>query len=144
MGPHGRQIFDAFHDALEMHTPGPQVPINLERDFKLSLESEGIAIGLMSCAWLKAGKSAEAAEQTWETCSPELRERYRAMAERAIQCIDPQVRIDAKEAAAVETGAFIGATPDMTFNTKTWELIAHEAISRYEARLASLRLDGDA
>lgn len=136
--PNGRAIFDAFTQALELHTPEPQASIDLVRDLELSIQLNFIALALARCAWLHAGKSLS--EMRWNDFSPGLQDRYRQMAERAIQCIDPKVRLDAKDQAAKETAEFIDSASDMIFNAKTWALIAHEAISRYESRLASLRV----
>ena len=136
----GRNILEAFGDALRIRTPEPQVPIDLVRDLELSIQLNFIALALARCAWLQAGKSLS--EMRWNEFSPGLQDRYRQMAERAIQCIDPKVRLDAKDRAAKETAEFIDSASDMIFNAKTWALIAHEAISRYESRLASLRVTG--
>lgn len=137
MSGFAREIFEM---AIDMHTPEPQVPIDLKRDLELSVQLDVVALALARCAWVMVG--AGDPEPRWAEFSPQLRERYRMLAERAIQTIDPQVRLDAKDAAAKGTAAMIEGQSDMAFNAATWALIAHEAISRYESLLASLRLTG--
>lgn len=133
----GRQIFDAFHDALELHTPGPQVPIDLVKDLELSIQLNLIALALARCAWLQAGKSLS--DMKWNEFSPALQDRYRKLAEKAICAIDPAVGLHEQAKAAKETGDWM----DEPYNPDTkpsYEDIAHYAISTYEFRMASLRV----
>lgn len=134
-----KELFDM---ALGMNTPGPRVPMDLGRDLELSIQVDVVALALARAAWIMSGLRAGIPEPRWASFPSALRERYRGLAERAVQTIDPQVRLDAKDAAANETAAFIDSAGDMTFNEKTWALIAHEGISRYESKLAALRVQG--
>ena len=131
---------EIFEMAIDLRIPGPEVPIDLVRDLELSIQVDVVALALARASWIMAGMKTGIPEPRWAEFPQALRERYRGLAERAIQTVDPQVRLDAKDKASAETAAFIDSTSDMVFNAKTWALIAHEAISRYESRLASLRV----
>ena len=134
---------ELFQLGIDLNTPGPQVPIDLERDLELSIQMDVVALALARCAWLMVGKPVGVLEPLWAEFSPELRERYRGLAERAIQTIDPAVRIEAKDEAATETDDWFNGPGNMGCDAPTVEQIAHEAISRYESKLASLRIEGD-
>jgi hypothetical protein len=129
-----RRLLELALEPMKARHPMPDFSDALE----LSIELELIADALRRCAWIQTGKKAPFME--FRHLSPELQQRYRYLAERAIATIDPAVRLRFQAEAAEETEDWVNG-PGETDNKPSIKQIAEYALGAYECRLSGVRID---
>lgn len=133
--PNRRVASQLFELGLDMAMPAhPETVFSTQAG--LSIRHEIIAKALFQCAWLLTGKQTTA---EWNELSLALQQRYRYLAERAIATIDPKVRLDTQQEAAVETSDWVNGSGQR--DAVSVEDISNYSISTYEAKLAGVRVD---
>lgn len=126
-----------YRMAINANKPGPCNVTELTIQLEVSIELEVIAGALFRAAWVLTGKQTS---PEFSSLSLALQQRYRYLAERAIATIDPKVRLDCQEEAALATAEWTNGPYDPD-NKPTPKNIADFAIGSYESLLSGVRVE---
>lgn len=132
LSPFGQKIFTM---ALDMAPKAP--PAHVVSQLQQSVIAELIAKLLADAACWQANIPLV----EWETLSVEVRNRYSALAERAILSIDPSVRERAMERAAKETADWLAGPYAGRGSEPSLHDVARQVVHTYEAILSASQED---
>ena len=132
----GKYVFELGLESNLTDLP-PHSHAEFNAQLALSIECDIIARSLLNAWWILNGRQGC---HNFAELSVALQQRYRYLAERAIATIDPKVRLDFQQEAALETSDWMNGPYD-AHNMPSNEDIANFAISSYEAKLAGVRVE---